>query len=69
MSDARLAYEDLSTPAEMGADCRAARAALAQPLAAAADALSREQPKRAEVEVPLAAARLAAALNLQLDGE
>jgi len=66
---ARLAYDDASTPAEMQADCLAVQASLTRPLAAAADRLSQEQAKRAEIEVPAAAARLAGALNLQLDGE
>ena len=65
----RLAYDDASTPAEMGADCLAVQAALTRPLTAAARDLSREQPKAAELEIPEAAARLARAMNLQLDGE
>ena len=65
----RLAYDDASTPAEMRADCLAAQAALALPLTAAAGRLSHEQPKRAEIEIPAAAARLARAINLQLDGD
>ncbi len=69
MSNARLAYDDASTPAEMRIDCLAAQAALAGPLAATARELSREQPKVAQIEVPEAAARLARALHLQLDGE
>ena len=69
MDAQRLAYDDPSTPAEMGADCLAVQAALTRPLAAAARDLAREQPKSGEVEVPEAAARLARALHLQLDGE
>jgi len=69
MKAQRLAYDDLSTPAEMGADCLAVQAALTRPLAAAARDLAREQTKTGGVEVPEAAARLARALNLQLDGE
>lgn len=65
----RLAYDDASTPAEMRADCQAVQIALTRPLTAAADRLSQEQSKRAEIEVPAAAARLASALNLQLDGD
>jgi hypothetical protein len=65
----RLAYDDASTPAEMEADCRAVQAALTRPLAAAARDLAREQHKAAEIEVPEAAARLARALHLQLDGD
>ena len=62
MTAQRLAYDDLSTPAEMGADCLAVQAALTQPLAAAARDLSREQAKAGEIEVPEAAARLARAI-------
>jgi len=69
MKAQRLAYDDLSTPTEMGADCLAVQAALTRPLAAAARDLAREQTKTGGVEVPEAAARLARALNLQLDGE
>ena len=69
MNAQRLAYDDLSTPAEMTADCVAAQAALARPLAAAARDLSLEQAKAGEIEVPEAAAHLARALHLQLDGE
>jgi len=68
MSAPRLAYDDLSSPAQMGADCLAVQASLVRPLAAAARTLGREQTKT-EIEVPEAAARLAAALNLQLDGD
>ena len=67
-SGPRLAYDDPSTPAEMGMDCLAVQAALTRPLHAAALDLSTEQGKRG-IEVPEAAARLAAAMNLQLDGE
>ena len=69
MSSPRLAYDDASTPAEMQADCLAVQASLTQPLAAAAGRLAQEQPKRAEIEIPAAAARLAGALNLQVDGD
>ena len=69
MSALRLAYDDASSPAEMQSDCRAVQVSLTQPLAVAADRLSQEQPKRAEIEIPAAAARLAGALNLQLDGD
>ena len=62
MTAQRLAYDDPSTPAEMGADCLATQAALTRPLAAAARDLSREQPKAAAIEVPEAAARLARAI-------
>ena len=61
MSTPRLAYDDLATPAEMSADCRAVQAALTDPLTAAAGRLSQEQPKSA-IEVPEAAARLARAI-------
>ena len=62
MTDARLAYDDASSPAEMRLDCLAAQAALTRPLDAAPRDLSREQPKPAGIEVPEAAARLAAAI-------
>ncbi|MFC7494790.1 MULTISPECIES: hypothetical protein [unclassified Nocardioides] len=62
MSGQRLAYDDLSSPAEMSADCAAVQAALTRPLTAAARDLSREQAKRGEIEVPEAAARLARAI-------
>jgi hypothetical protein len=69
MTDARLAYDDPSTPAELDADCRAAQAALTGPLRVAARELGREQPKRADLDVPLAAARIAAAMHLQVDAD
>jgi hypothetical protein len=69
MSAPRLAYDDASSPAEMHSDCLAAQAALTRPLAVAAVRLSQEQPKLAEMEIPAAAARIAAAMNLQVDGE
>ena len=62
----RLAYDDSSTPAEMGTDARAVLTSLGwehQPYR------PREVPKRGEIEIPEAAARLARAINLQLDGE
>lgn len=62
MNAQRLAYDDPSTPAEMGADCLAVQAALTRPLAAAARDLAREQSKTGEIEVPEAAARLARAI-------
>ncbi len=62
MSTPRLAYDDLATPAEMNADCRAVQAALTGPLTAAAGRLSQEQAKRAEIEIPAAATRLARAI-------
>jgi hypothetical protein len=68
MSAPRLAYDDASTPAEMHSDCLAAQAVLTRPLAAAAVRLSQEQTKRS-IDIPDAAARLAGAMNLQLDGE
>ena len=68
MTAQRLAYDDASTPAEMSADCRAAQAALAWPVHAAAARLAREQGKQS-IEIPEAAARLAGALNLQIDGD
>ncbi|GAA4758024.1 hypothetical protein GCM10023350_49630 [Nocardioides endophyticus] len=62
MTAPRLAYDDASTPAEMHSDCLAAQAVLTRPLAAAAVRLSQEQPKRAEMEIPAAAARIAHAI-------
>jgi hypothetical protein len=64
----RLAYDDAATPAEMRADCLVVQASLTRPLAAAAVRLSQEQPKRG-IEIPEAAARLAGAMHLQLDGD
>jgi hypothetical protein len=69
MTDARLAYDDPSTVAEMTSDCRAAQVALTRPLRAEARRLGREAPKPAGLDVPAAAARIAAALHLQLDGD
>jgi hypothetical protein len=68
MSTQRLAYDDLSTPAQMGLDGLAVQASLTRPLTAAARDLRREQPKR-EIEISEIAARLAGALNLQVDGD
>ena len=61
MSTQRLAYDDLTSPAEMNADCLATQASLTRPLAAAARELSREQAKTG-IEVPEAAASLARAI-------
>jgi hypothetical protein len=69
MSSPRLAYDDPASPADMSADCLAVQASLTRPLSAAARDLAREQPKTAGIEVPEAAARLARAMNLQLDGD
>ena len=68
MSTQRLAYDDLSTPAEMAADGLAVQASLTRPLTVVARDLAREQSKRG-IEISDAAARLAAAMNLQLDGD
>jgi len=68
MNTLRLAYEDPSTPAEMAADGLAVQATLTRPLTAAVRDLSREQSKR-DIEISEAAARLAGAMNLQLDGD
>jgi hypothetical protein len=62
LTSGRLAYDDLTSPADMRADCVAVQASLTQPLAAAASRLSQEQPKRAEIEISEAAARLAGAI-------
>lgn len=74
----RLAYDDAATPEEMRADCRAVGENLHLERAARAVArpapslyfedFPREQPKR-EIQISAAAARLAGALNLQLDGD
>jgi hypothetical protein len=70
MTVSRLAYDDPATPAEMTRDCRAASAALhRQAPSIHYDDFPREAPKRGELAIPAAAARLAAAMNLQLDGE
>ncbi|WP_028645771.1 hypothetical protein [Nocardioides sp. URHA0020] len=61
MSTPRLAYDDLSSPAEMTTDCLAVQASLTRPLTAAARDLSQEQGKR-DIEIPAAAARLASAI-------
>jgi hypothetical protein len=75
-----LAYDDPSTPSEMTADCRAAEARLSLPTsfetvarAAARPAPSlrfedfpREVPKR-EIHPTVAARRIAAAMDLDLD--
>ena len=78
MTDVRRAYDDPSTLAEMHADARAAHEALhleraARTAVQAAPSIyfedyPRELPKR-EINISAAAARLAGALNLQLDGD
>lgn len=80
----RLAYDDAATTAEMVADCRAVQGSLetleSRRLERAARAAVRPAPSihfedyprergKRGIEVSEAAARLAAALNLQLDGE
>jgi len=75
----RLAYDDASTPAEMSADCRATGANLHLERAARAavrpapslhfEDYPREVAKRGELEISETAARLAAAMNLQVDGD
>ena len=75
----RLAYDDASTPQEMSADCRATHEALHLQRAARAAVrpapsihfadYPREVAKRGEIEISEAASRLAAAMNLQLDGD
>jgi len=75
----RLAYDDAATPAEMSADCSAARAALHLERAARAavrpapslhfEDYPREVGKRGEIEISEAAARIARSLNLQVDGD
>jgi hypothetical protein len=66
MTSPRLAYDDLSTPAEMGTDALATVTALGW---VPSTYVPREAAKRGEIEIPEATARLAAAMNLQLDGE
>jgi hypothetical protein len=69
MSAQRLAYDDLSSPAEMSADCRAVAAALRRPAPSIRyEDHPREVPEPG-IEIPVATARLAAALNLQVDGD
>jgi hypothetical protein len=70
----RLAYDDAATPDQMHLDARAAQAALRVSRVIGAGSyrlgeLAPEVAKRGEIEIPVAAARLAAALNLQLDGD
>jgi hypothetical protein len=73
-SSGRLAYDDAATPDQMSLDARAARAALGvapatEPGPFPLGELTPGVPKRGEIEIPAAAARLAAALHLQLDGD
>jgi hypothetical protein len=78
MTDLRRAYDDPATPAEMHADARrvhevlrlerAARTAVQPAPSIHFEDYPRELPKR-EIEISEAAARLAGALNLQLDGD
>jgi hypothetical protein len=75
----RLAYDDAATPAEMSADCRevgrnlaferAARAAVQPAPSIHFEDFPREVAKRGEIRISEAAARIAGALNLQLDGD
>jgi hypothetical protein len=67
MSTPRLAYDDPSTPAEMGTDALAVLTALGW--VPSVGYAPREVTKRGEIRIPDAAARLAATLHLQLDGE
>jgi hypothetical protein len=72
----RLAYDDPATPAEMQADCRAvgegleraARAAVRPAPSLHFEDQPHEVTKR-DIEISEAAARLAGALHLQLDGD
>jgi hypothetical protein len=78
MTDARRAYDDPSTPEEMYADARAvhevlhleraARTAVQPAPSIYFEDYPRELPKR-EIDISEAAARLAGALHLQLDGD
>lgn len=65
----RLAYDDLTSPSDMTRDCEAVRAALRPAPSIHYADFPREIPKRGEIEFSAAAARLAGALNLQLDGD
>jgi hypothetical protein len=68
MSDSRVAYDDASSPDQMALDCAAVRAALRPAPSIRYEDYPREVTKP-RIEIPAAAARLAAALHLQLDGE
>ncbi|WP_395694836.1 hypothetical protein [Nocardioides sp.] len=59
MTPERLAYDDLSTPSEMGTDALAVLTSLGW---VPAPYRPREVAKRGEIEVPEAAARLARAI-------
>jgi hypothetical protein len=74
----RLAYDDPASPAEMRADCRAVgeslrlRRAARAALGPAPSILFEDYPRelaKPEIEISEAAARLAGALHLQLDGD
>ena len=62
----RLAYDDAESPAEMGTDALAVLTSLGW---VPTTYRPREVTKRGEIQIPEAAARLARAINLQLDGE
>ena len=68
MTDSRVAYDDASSPDQMSLDCAAVRAALRPAPSIRYEDYPREVAKPG-IEIPEAAARLAAALNLQLDGD
>jgi hypothetical protein len=68
MSEPRVAYDDASSPSQMTRDCVAVRAALRPAPSIRYEDYPREVAKP-RIEIPAAAARLAAALHLQLDGE
>ncbi len=59
MTSSRLAYDDLSTPAEMGTDAIATLTALGW---VPSTYTPREATKRGEIEIPEAASRLARAI-------
>lgn len=72
--DAHLVHDELSTPAQMSADCHVAERRLARAAAAAtrpAPSLLFEdfphEVRKPEIRVDQAAARLASALHLHLD--
>jgi hypothetical protein len=76
---ARLAYDDAATPQEMSADCRALgqnlglQRAVDAAISAAPPSLHFEdypaEVAKREIRISEATARLAGAMNLQVDGE
>jgi len=68
MTHSRVAYDDASAAHQMSLDCAAVRAVLRPAPSIRYEDYPREVAKP-RIEIPEAAARLAAALHLQLDGE